>query len=181
MMVVRLMRTIVLIGAMTSSHLQSYLSISVCSRHHQWRTYMVLRLREACRTGQLDLMLIKNDVETADLSVQDAIDFPHETHQDIAIANHTKRSRVGLTMRLLDPVKGTIDRKTTEGAIYNIVVKSVSVDHILSIVSRNSVFASIYGTWNSNHPLMQYPVEGRTTFIIYQTMLLIGVRCVALG
>jgi hypothetical protein len=131
MIVVRLMRTIVLIGAMTSSHLQSYLSIPVCSRHHQWRTDMVLRLREACRTGQLDLMLTKNDVETADLSVQDAIDFPHETHQDIAIANHTRRIRVRLTMRLFDPVKGIIDWKTTEGAVCNVVVKSVSVDHIL--------------------------------------------------
>jgi hypothetical protein len=76
-------------------------------------------------------MLTKNDVETADLSVQDAIDFPHETHQDIAIANHTRRIRVRLTMRLFDPVKGIIDWKTTEGAVCNVVVKSVSVDHIL--------------------------------------------------
>jgi hypothetical protein len=30
--------------------------------------------------GQLDMMLTKNDVETADLVVQDAIDFPHEIH-----------------------------------------------------------------------------------------------------
>jgi hypothetical protein len=49
--VVRLMMITVLIVAKTSSHLQSYPSIPVCSRHHQRRAGIVLRPREVCIMG----------------------------------------------------------------------------------------------------------------------------------
>jgi hypothetical protein len=69
----------------TSHRLQSTLNTLMRSGHHSAGAGLALRHRQGCEDGKIVTIGTRNDIGTADLAVQDVIDMPPETHQNIEI------------------------------------------------------------------------------------------------